>query len=239
MPSSAGASPATLSPPKLRTNTPTSKSDSTALGGKVLRKQISINAFPQPPRGARTSSLPPSPLSSGTTAASALPKDLDTERRGSADTSPTVSSKLVPRRKKSSINPYQGTTTFNSGSTPSLLNGSGEGRSISGGAGARASEGLLSLPSPPQSRSSSTQDSYSTSATNYEDNPDGLTRAEMADNGSPKLEGKGNVLVSVRVRPDAGTTGDHSKTDGEWMVDGRRSLVAYKGREGGDYFYGM
>ena len=23
------------------------------------------------------------------------------------------------------------------------------------------------------------------------------------------------------------------------MVDGRRSLVAYKGREGGDYYYGM
>lgn len=40
----------------------------------------------------------------------------------------------------------------------------------------------------------------------------------------------------MRVRPDA-TTGA-AKTDGEWMVDGRRSLVAYKGREGGDYYYG-
>lgn len=27
------------------------------------------------------------------------------------------------------------------------------------------------------------------------------------------------------------------KTEGEWMVDGRQSLVAYKGREGGDYYY--
>lgn len=44
------------------------------------------------------------------------------------------------------------------------------------------------------------------------------------------------MIVSVRVRPDAG--GDApAKTDGEWMVDGRRSLVAYKGREGGDYYY--
>jgi centromeric protein E len=49
-------------------------------------------------------------------------------------------------------------------------------------------------------------------------------------------EGKGNVLVSVRVRPDAG--GSDSKADGEWMVDGRRCLVSYRGKEGGDYFYG-
>jgi len=60
----------------------------------------------------------------------------------------------------------------------------------------------------------------------------------MDDNTSGKLiEGKGNVLVSVRVRPDAGDA--KSKSEGEWMVDGRRSLVAYKGREGGDYYYGM
>ena len=60
------------------------------------------------------------------------------------------------------------------------------------------------------------------------------------DKNSSKLgEGKGNVLVSVRVRPDAGATGQPSKTDGEWMVDGRRSLVAYRGKEGGDYYYGM
>jgi hypothetical protein len=61
-----------------------------------------------------------------------------------------------------------------------------------------------------------------------------------ADGGSPNTpEVKGNVIVSVRVRPDAGGDGPGSnKTDGEWMVDGRRSLVAYKGREGGDYYYG-
>jgi centromeric protein E len=49
-------------------------------------------------------------------------------------------------------------------------------------------------------------------------------------------EGKGNVIVSVRVRPDG--PGEQGKTTGEWMVDGRRSLVAYRGREGGDYYYG-
>ena len=49
-------------------------------------------------------------------------------------------------------------------------------------------------------------------------------------------ESKGNVLVSVRVRPDAG--GD-MRSEGEWMVDGRKSLIAFRGKEGGDYYYGQ
>lgn len=52
-----------------------------------------------------------------------------------------------------------------------------------------------------------------------------------------KSDGKGNVVVSVRVRPDNNAT--QSNPDGEWMVDGRKSLIAYKGKEGGDYVYGM
>jgi centromeric protein E len=61
----------------------------------------------------------------------------------------------------------------------------------------------------------------------------------MDDTSAKLMEGKGNVIVSVRVRPDSGGNGEQrSKTEGEWMVDGRRSLVAYKGKEGGDYYYG-
>lgn len=52
-----------------------------------------------------------------------------------------------------------------------------------------------------------------------------------------KVDGKGNVIVSVRVRPDAAGH-DHSKTEGEWMVDGRKALIAYNGKEGGDHYYG-
>ena len=53
---------------------------------------------------------------------------------------------------------------------------------------------------------------------------------------SKGVDGKGNVIVSVRVRPDAG--GNEHRTDGEWMVDGRKSLIGYNGKEGGDYYYG-
>jgi hypothetical protein len=54
---------------------------------------------------------------------------------------------------------------------------------------------------------------------------------------SRNKEIRGNVIVSVRVRPDVAGQ-DTSRAEGEWMVDGRRSLVAYRGREGGDYHYG-
>lgn len=93
------------------------------------------------------------------------------------------------------------------------------------------------MSSPPQSRSSSAQDSYSTSATQYEDATDAASRSD-ASPGKPasKFDGKGNVVVSVRVRPDA--AGNDQTSDGEWMVEGRKSLISYRGKEGGDYIYG-
>jgi centromeric protein E len=210
--------------------------------GKTIRKTISINAFPQPPRGGigvRTTSLPPSPLSGGLTPGAAG------GRRESTDTStvtPGGGQKKLRRSKTSSTSsPNTPGQRYASNATPSLLNGSGDGISISSGPGARGSDGLLSLPSPPQSRSSSAQDSYSTSATTFEENGEPRGReatADATDDKGGKTEGKGNVIVSVRVRPDAGSDGQRNKAEGEWMVDGRRSLVAYKGREGGDYYYG-
>ena len=104
---------------------------------------------------------------------------------------------------------------------PTLLNGSGEGRRI------RVSNDFASLRSPPHSRSSSAQGSRSTSATTFEDTDDKRAREEGLV--------KGNVIVSVRIRPDAGAEKSSGK---DWMVDSRQSLVAYRGREGGDYYYG-
>ncbi|KAI1172821.1 kinesin-domain-containing protein [Nemania sp. FL0916] len=154
----------------------------------------------------RAGSMPPSPLS-----ASAVPA-----RRART---PQLSSK----------------SGFQSSTTPSLLNGGGEGKSLLGGAGARHSDGLTSIASPPQSRSSSAQGSCSTSATTYDDPSESNGAGAREKRVSKGLDGKGNVLVSIRVRPDAG--GGNGPTEGEWMVDGRKSLVAYRGREGGDYYY--
>ncbi|KAB5536454.1 kinesin motor domain-containing protein [Coniochaeta sp. 2T2.1] len=170
--------------------------------GKTIRKTVSINSFPQPPRSDRVSSLPPSPLSAG----------------------------LSSRKLKAPTTP-----SYHLSGTPSLLNGTGDGKSVARGAGARDSDGLLSISSPPQSRSSSAQDSYSTSATQYDEVGDSVI-AKSDSKRASKVDGKGNVIVSVRVRPDA-QGHDHGKADGEWMVDGRKSLIGYRGKEGGDYYY--
>ncbi|CZT47377.1 related to kinesin motor protein [Rhynchosporium secalis] len=221
--------------------TPKAKSISTPAvnaAGKTIRKTISINSFPQPPRGIRTISLPPSPLSGG--AGGSAISSASGSRRDSTDTTPGG---IKARKGKTGSSPQSQSLSYIGNITPSLLNGSGDSRSISSGPGARGSDGLLSLPSPPQSRSSSAQDSYSTSATTFEDNGDGARGRELSADATDEnrmsrpVEGRGNVIVSVRVRPDAGANGQPAKTDGEWMVDGRRSLVAYKGKEGGDYYY--
>ncbi|KAH7375986.1 kinesin-II 85 kDa subunit [Plectosphaerella cucumerina] len=203
-PSSSFAPPASPAPTSAL---PQPRSASLAVApGKTLRKSVSINSFPQPPRSeSRVNSLPPSPLTPS-----------DSRRKSKASVCSTYS--------------------HLSSGTPSLMNNSGEGKFISS-ASVRMSDGLISVSSPPQSRSSSAQDSYSTSATTYDDPADGSAPRSAADTEkrSSKMEGKGNVLVSVRVRPDA--SGNDGKSEGEWMVDGRKSLVAYRGKEGGDYFY--
>ncbi|KAG5941756.1 hypothetical protein E4U60_007692 [Claviceps pazoutovae] len=192
----------------------------TNAAGKTLRKTVSISSFPHPPRGDnRCSSLPPSPLAGEKS-----------------------------RSRKSKTSKDLSHLTY-SPSTPSLLNASGEGKSISS---ARISDGLISISSPPQSRSSSAQDSYSTSATTYDDLAEGSgskhdSGIAVSDKRASKSDGRGNVVVSVRVRPDNNTnssssSSNHDNTtqsnpEGEWMVDGRKSLIAYKGKEGGDYIY--
>lgn len=99
------------------------------------------------------------------------------------------------------------------------------------------SDGLISVASPPQSRSSSAQDSYSTSATTYDDPAEGSGQKSDAstDKRASKHDGKGNVVVSVRVRPDA--NGNNGSPEGEWMVDGRKSLISFRGKDGGDHYY--
>lgn len=232
------------SPPSHRTNStpaiptlrsPTVNTDQESNSpSKDVRRSVSIASFPQPPKvGRRLATDPKSGSSSSDSHQRAL------ESSGS----PRVSASIL--KVKKSKPPTEQPLLYTPSGAPSLLNGSGDGKAISGAAGARGSDGLTSLLSPSQSRSSSAQGSYSTSATTFEDVDENARRAreEAVDVGrdsrrhSVSKEVKGNVLVSVRVRPDVG--GNSEKSEGEWMVDGRRSLVAYRGRERGDYYYGM
>ncbi|KXJ95495.1 kinesin motor domain-domain-containing protein [Microdochium bolleyi] len=144
-----------------------------------------------------------------------------------------LSGSATPSRKPRT--PQASKLSTSASGNPSLLNGSGESKLIRSAAGSRVSDGLISIGSPTQSRSSSAQDSYSTSATTFDEPVDQSMTPTNDKRTSKGLDGKGNVLVSVRVRPDAG--GNNGRSEGEWMVDGRRSLVAYRGKEGGDYFY--
>ncbi|KAL7935299.1 kinesin-like protein [Trichoderma chlorosporum] len=203
-------SPKTPNAPRSGLRAPSSASPSLSNGavppipkaGQALRKAVSINSFPKPPKGDnRFGSMPSSPLAGDKPRSARKPK--------SARDSVASSNNPTP--------------------TPSLLNGSAEGKFISS---VRMSDGVISVASPPHSRSSSAQGSYSTSATTYEDSADASGSA--SEKRASTTEVKGNVLVSVRVRPDAS---NDNHAEGEWMVDGRRSLIGYKGKEGGDYYY--
>ncbi|EME39701.1 hypothetical protein DOTSEDRAFT_180388 [Dothistroma septosporum NZE10] len=195
---------------------------------KTVRKTTSIGSFPLPPkRVARVSSLPPSPLSASTSS---------NEQNG-----PRARSSGYGLRPRASL---PSRSSPNLAGSPSLLNGTGERAMISSGQ-VRQSASMLDLPSPPHSRSSSAEGSYSADGTAFEDaGEEGGRRGRSRHNdktadskdSSDGKDAKGNVIVSVRVRPDSATN-DDSKTDGEWMVDDRRSLISYRGREGGDHRY--
>lgn len=221
----------------------------------TLRKVSSFGAFPLPPKGApRVSSLPPSPLSTSesTSDLNGAQQKPTSSRRDSAKSKSTEGGAKRPKTPRSSGYGLRPRVSAGAAAalpgTPSLLNGSGENSFISSAEGARGSDGFLSLPSPPASRSSSVDGSCHTEGTIFEDHePESTDRGRQHSMSSSnevtrssdtqKDNTKGNVIVSVRVRPDAGG-GDVNTTDGEWIVDGRRSLVSYRGKEGGDYRYG-
>lgn len=60
-----------------------------------------------------------------------------------------------------------------------------------------------------------------------------LSRSSSAMGDNDMDKSKGNVLVSIRVRPS-----EAGKEANEWTVDSSKSLVRYNGKEGGDYYLG-
>ena len=230
-PSALPTSQPALSTPEV----PTVRSDSAAgrasgiPSAKSVRKTISIGAFPQPPIA---SSRPNS-------AGESISEKKHISDGSTAGGQVNSKNRKLPRISTASVG------SFRASQTPSLLNSAGDGKSIPLSASNRISDAQSSVHSPPHSRSSSANGSYSTSATTFEDGDDdsrGRTK-ELDDAGtdshrnSKGKEMKGNVIVSVRVRPDPSGQDKSQEAEGEWMVDGRRSLIAYRGKEGGDYHY--
>jgi len=213
---------------------------------KEVRRSVSIANFPQPPKVQRRTGIESKYSSAAYYSIPDTSRGIDRRdtrsSRGSESAEPRTGS-LRPKRLKPKTSYGTLGQVYSSGTTPTLLDGSGNSKAIKNAQpGTSGTNDIASLQSPAHSRSSSAQGSYSTSATTFEEGDEKRGREGaivQVENGSKRRdsekEGKGNVIVSVRVRPDAG--GD--KTSGkEWLVDGRQSLVAYKGREGGDYFYG-
>ncbi|KAL8675330.1 MAG: hypothetical protein Q9168_000287 [Polycauliona sp. 1 TL-2023] len=232
------------STPAVPTLQSTSTHDQTpALPTTDIRRSVSIAAFPQPPQPPKTrsriaTSPRPSPSATWPTLKNSLRDSEDPGVRGILGGGSVKVKKLKTKTSSAALS-----TMYASSQSPTLLNGSGDGKSIVNHNSNRTSDGLNSLHSPPQSRSSSAQGSYSTSATTFEDTDDGVRKGRdvtESDNGinesTSAKESKGNVIVSVRVRPDSAANGD-ARSEGEWLVDGRRSLISYRGREGGDYYY--
>ena len=204
---------------------------------KEVRRSVSIASFPQPPKV--TKSGLDSKYSTAThsliSEATAHSKDRDDINTGS----------LRIKRLKTKTSVDGSGLMYSGGTNPTLIKGSGDSKAVFSTSKIRVSNDLSSLRSPPHSRSSSAQGSYSTSATTFEDTDDKRVKeeaqinrrdgAKRRDSARKEQEGKGNVIVSVRVRPDA--SGEKSSAK-DWLVDSRQSLVAYRGREGGDYYYG-
>lgn len=195
---------------------------------KVLRKTISIGSFPHPPK-------PITRTNSQSSSASPASNPVSPSVEHGAKTIKTPGSRRAasqgntlkrPPRTSSRANQLR---NFTNPSTPSLLNG-GDVKSVS----------LTDLTSLPANQPLSPRLGRLSGYDDLDENrgrqrTDDIYAVEPEKGGK---DGKGNVIVSVRVRPDApGNEG--SKSDLEWMVDGRRSLISYRGREGGEYIYGQ
>ncbi|CAD0096634.1 unnamed protein product [Aureobasidium mustum] len=191
-----------------------------------LRKAVSIEAFPRPP-GSGSGSVIASPIGP---LASSSPRN---SSQSSTSLASNVHSSSTSRLPLSPLQPPSGLRKPHS--KPSLRNLRSKTSTTSLNTTAASairnskSESLLSIPSPPGSRSSSAPVSPATPLT-----PNTLvadSTMSEATNGDKDKEAKGNITVSVRVRPDAAAD---TQPDGEWLVDGRRSLITY---ESGEYRY--
>jgi centromeric protein E len=188
-----------------------------------LRKAVSIEAFSRPPGSSIGSASPLAQLAQSS------------PRSSSQSSSPRLPhSSAVPRLPLTVAQPPSGLRKPQSKQSLRNLRSKVSTTSLSttvvSAARTSKSESLLSIPSPPGSRSSSAPVSPATPLT--PNTPVADSTMLEALNVEKDKEAKGNITVSVRVRPDAAAD---TQPDGEWLVDGRRSLISY---ESGEHRYG-
>ncbi|KEQ76139.1 kinesin-domain-containing protein, partial [Aureobasidium namibiae CBS 147.97] len=210
--------------PTLRTQASSPSPSPSRVPTPNLRKAVSIEAFSRPPASGIGSASPLAQLPSSS------------PRSSSQASSPRLlnsHSSAVPRLPLTVAQPHSGLRKPQS--KPSLRNLRSKTSTASlsttvvSAVRTSKSESLLSIPSPPGSRSSSAPVSPATPLT--PNTPVADSTMLEASNADKDKEAKGNITVSVRVRPDAAAD---TQPDGEWLVDGRRSLISY---ESGEYRY--
>lgn len=77
--------------------------------------------------------------------------------------------------------------------------------------------------------------SVSRSSSMHSSSQNGLSRSRSA---KKKESSKGNVVVSVRIRPEQNGLADGNGSTGEWYVDSQGDEITYHGKDGGAYHYG-
>ncbi|CAF9938012.1 hypothetical protein IMSHALPRED_000625 [Imshaugia aleurites] len=217
-------SPSSPKNPILRSNSSGQAQVEGVATDKEVRRSVSIANFPQPPK-VRRAGLD---RKYSTATHSLISEATAQSKDGAADTG--IGSLRIKRLKTKALTDGLG-QMYSGGPTPTFLNGSGDDNAISSTSETRVSKDFASLRSPPHSRSSSAQGSYSTSATTFEDTDDKRAKEDgnvnkkdgnkRMNSGLREHEGKGNVIVSVRVRPDAGA----EKSSGEERV-GSTTMVS-------------
>ncbi|KAF8536623.1 kinesin motor domain-containing protein, partial [Trichophaea hybrida] len=209
-------------------STSSSSSSSTELKRAV---SIATSSFPQPPKGAtRVASLPPPSLRG-------FPNPKSPTNGVGFPSSPLASPTRQNPPRDSLMRPKTVSSSGNLSARFSRDSARDSGVGFLSGASTTSGSGEYTT-SPPQSRSSSAQGSYSTNPTTIDatspggsgdDGPRG--RSEERTGGEKEM--KGNVIISVRVRPD----GPEDQMSNDWVVDGRHGQVGYRGKDGGTYEY--
>ena len=185
---------------------------------KTVRRVVSFSAFPNPPQSSTRISSKPPPVSS----ANQQQQQGVSIRSTAASTDKRQLSKKSSSLSSAAVSPSQ--MDRDAGATS---NRKAPVRSVPG----RSSDAQSTIISPPRSIASSLRASCSTPTTLREH--DDATAARSA---SKRKESKGNVIVSVRVRPDFN---DSFPSHAEWVIDGKKALISLRGKDGGgDYFYG-